>query len=289
MYLLKIATRPWRQSPLAFLVTSATGGVLFFLVGFMYWFDQGIEPVIRRVKGEQTITAFLKSDFPVANESKLEGLVQEKLGKQASVAVIGREAFLAEVKTSSPDLYAELGQLGEELDRVVPRYLTVKGVFGEGAAARVAEIGGIERAESTSGKYPEVANAFSTMRWFIRLLGMGVLAAVLAGLLHLSRMSGMIQRDSLQVLGLMGADSFLLQVPGALSGLIAGGLGGLVASGLWVYLSRVLSERMIALSPILEAMPRPGLSIAGGLLLLGLGFGVISGLGASQMSGQRGG
>jgi cell division protein FtsX len=284
MYLLKLALRPWRIAPFSQLLSSIAVGCLLFLSGVLAWLHDGLRPVIARLQSEQVITAYLDSSVDAAEgEAKIMDAIRERLaaaGNGSAPLDVRREdgrGFADKISGIYPELSKELRDLGEEVNQVVPRSISVTGVLSADSLERLKTIPGIEAVESSKDRYSHVVGAFKTLRWVSRLLLLGVGFALALGLLHLSRMNASIFGDALSWMRLSGGAAWTLRVPGLIIGLWVGAMGGAIACTTWVSVGRWMAEQIRSFSPILEGMPVASVSTGGVLLAVGLLLGALAG------------
>ena len=71
MLLLKLSLRPWKLAPASHLFSSVAVGFLLLLVGFLFWMQTGLRPLVARLQGEQVVTAYLDPSVDAKDETKL--------------------------------------------------------------------------------------------------------------------------------------------------------------------------------------------------------------------------
>lgn len=278
MYLLKLALRPWRVAPWSQAFAAMAVGFLLVLSAFLFWMERGLKPVVHRMKSEQVITAYLDPSLENLDEGKLVDSIQVALGaKSVDVKVVGSQQFVDELKGHYPELSKELQSLGQEVNSIVPRYVSVSGVLPASAVSAVKAVPGIESAETSSDRYHHIVGAFGALRWVARLLAVGLCLALMTGLIHLSRMNSYLHRESIRLMKLWGASALTLRTPALLSGLWVGISGGVIAAVGWVTGGIWLAEHVKALSPLLKDMALPQAQMAAGLLILGALIGAAAG------------
>ena len=294
MYLLKLALRPWRLAPFSQLFSAIAVGFLLFLISFLFWMQQGLKPVLSRLQGEQVIIAYLDRSVDRKEEERIVDQIHISLGAHpgAEVKLVNSDQFIGMLKTQYAELGRELEDLGQEMDQVVPRYVSITGMLPQSTLDQVKQISGVESADSSKDRYASVIGAFKALRWIAGILMAGLGLALLTGLIHLSRMNAYLHRDALSLLRFWGAGSGILAAPGMVSGLIVGILGGSIAFFGWIILGNSLTLHVRALSLLLKQMPPVYSHLPGTLFLLGglMGFiaGVLGSLSASHLPGDRG-
>jgi len=280
MYLLKLALRPWRLAPMSQIFSAFTVGVLLFMVGFLFWMQQGLRSVVVRLQGEQVLTAYLEPSFPVKDEPKLMDSIRNTLGLGSGIEIqlVNSSQFVSALKKTYPDLGRELEDLGAEMTQMVPRYLSITGVLPESALDRMTHIPGIESAESSKDRNRPMVGAFSAVRWIVRVLMAGIVLALLTGLVHLSRMNATLHQDSLHLMKFWGAGRGTLLGPGLLSGSLVGLMGGAIAWMGWAALGMGFIKQVKSLSQMLHGIPGMHPHLPGVLFILGACAGVLSGV-----------
>lgn len=280
MFVLKLSLRPWRLAPLSHLFSAFVVGVLLFFVCFLYWLQAGLKPMVARMQGEQIVTAYLDASVDPRDESKVTDAIRTSLGAHAEsveTRFVGAQQFIENLKGSYPDLSRELGDLGADEAAVVPRYVSVAGLLPDGAEARIKSVPGVESVETSRDRYARVVGAFRALRWVARLLGAGVVVALIAGLLHLARINSYLHGEAFALLKLWGAGPGELRAPGMISGALVGALGGCLALAGWVAGAGGLAHAVRALSPLLGALPAVSIFAGAWLPLAGLGIGLLAG------------
>lgn len=284
MFLLRLSLRPWRLAPFSQVFSALAVGFLLLLVGFLYWMQAGLRPVLARMQGEQVVTAYLDSAVEAKDEGKIVDSIRTALGAHAEnvdFQFVGSEQFIANLKGPYPDLSRELEDLGPETTAVVPRYVSVSGVLPDQAVEKIKAVAGIESAESSKDRYVHIVGAFLALRWVAKLLIAGLCLALLTGLIHLSRMNAYLHREALVILRHWGASEIALRVPSMISGVIVGAAGGFIAFSGWLTAGKWLGLHIRALSPMLRNMPQA----SAGLAAILLGAGILIGLFAGALGG----
>ncbi len=288
MYLVKLALRPWRQAWMSQVISVIAVALLLFSTGFVFWLDQALKPVVSRLQHEQILTAYLSTELSQAAEAKTLDSIRTSLGASADrdLKVVNAEDFLKKLKVHYPELTRELQDLGEESLSIVPRYVSIAGVFSPselGAAMdSIKAIPGVESVETTQERAKHSLSAFETVRWVARTVAVGLVLSLFTGLLHLSRMNSQLHRDVAGLLKNWGASAWTLRLPGVFSGWIVGAMGGLSAGMLFLLGGEGLATQLRALAPALAAVPivSPGLSLA--LVVGGMAAGVLAGFFGEQ-------
>jgi cell division protein FtsX len=255
-------------------------GFLLMLVGFLFWMQAGLKPVLARLEGEQVVTAYLDPSVDPKDEGKIVDSIRTALGAHAEktdVRFVTSQEFVGNLKGPYPDLARELEDLGSELTSVVPRYVSVSGMLNDEMLMKIKSVPGVEAAESSKDRYLHIVGAFLALRWVAKLLVLGVALALLTGLIHLSRMNAYLHRDALSVLRLWGANESLLRLPSMISGIFVGTAGGIIAFSTWVLAGGWLAHQVRSLSPMLRDMPQASFALALSLLVGGVLVGLFAG------------
>ncbi len=287
MYLLRIALRPWRLALLSQVFSSFAVGILLFMVLFLYWLQAGLKPVIYHLQAEQVVTAYLKAEIEKKDEPHIVDTIKESVGSQAvtEVSMVDAPQFIRQIEKFYPELAHELGGLGAETHRIVPRYVSITGMIEDSRIEKIKAVSGVESVESSKDRYRPVVGAFRILRWVARLLSFGLGVALLTGLVHLARMNSYLNQDAVSLLRQWGAGSLTQNAPAVISGLMVGALGGVVASGIWVGAGLSLSRHIRGISPLLKNMP---IASPTGIIIL-LAAGVLAGSVAGALGSlQRG-
>lgn len=296
MYLLRLSCRSWRLAPFSQLFSAFAVGFLLFLISFLFWIQQGLRPLLNRLQGEQVITAYLNSSVERKDEDWIVDQIQNQLGAHPSrstidIQLVNSHQFIDQLKKQYSGLYAKLGQeledLGQEVDQVVPRYVSISGVLPASALNMIKQIKGIESVESAKDRFASVIGAFRALRWLAIILMFGLAVALLTGLIHLVRMNAYLHRDALSLLKFWGAGNGVLAVPGMVSGLGVGLLGGAIAFFAWTLFGTALTHHVRGLSILLKQMPgmysdMPFLLFVGGGVM-GFFAGIVGSLSASHL------
>ena len=262
-----------------FLAASAVG-VLLLLIGFLFWMQKSLKPVLARLQGEQVVTAFLDPSVTEKDESQLLDSIRISLGAQGSpeVKLVTAAEFVSHLKLQYPDLGRELEDLGKDMQEVVPKYISISGILLDSALAKIKGVKGITSAESSKDRYRHIVGAFSALRWFARFLMAGAGFALFTGLVHLSRMNSFLHRDALRLLKFWGANRITLLTPGMVSGLLVGVLGGAIGAGIWFVAGTSLSTYVRSVSSLLKDMSPAHSSLGWVLLFAGCLIGIFSGI-----------
>jgi cell division protein FtsX len=279
MYLIRLAGRPWRRSFWSQLSASGAVGLLLILAAGLLSLQRGLGPVVVRLEQSQVLTAYLDSQVTAAEEAQTLDRIRLKLGSSArDVRLVGAEQFLTEIRANYPELVKELEALGDELPAVVPRYVSVEGVFRDNPTQALKSVPGIQGVDTSRDRYRAVIGAFHAFRKLSGVLASGLAIALLTGLILLARMNHQLLEDSLSVLHFWGASAMSLRVPPLLAGFSVGALGGAWAALAWWAGAPSVHAQLVSLSPVLSGLDSPPrISVALMLLAAGALSGALSG------------
>jgi hypothetical protein len=293
IYLFRLALRPWRMAPLSQLFSSFVVGFLVLLCGFLFFLERGLKPVVDRLQGEEVITAWVLPEVPATDEPALLEQVRsvtlkalsERSVRKLDIRFTQSAQFLDGIEKPYPELKRQIEELGGSGSDLVPRYITLSGVFGDRVLAAIRDLKGIEQVETSRNRHAHVVGAYRALRWVVRLLVAGLALALVTGLIHLARMNAHLHRDALSILRLWGAGPWVLRMPALFSGSIVGLIGGLGSFVGWGVGSTWLVKNIRSLSPMLQELRFPGVEAAAGLLVAGVLIGVIAGSAGTWSAG----
>jgi cell division protein FtsX len=280
MYLLKLSLRPWKRSPYSQAFTSIAVGVRVFLGSFLFWMQWGLSPVIDRLQHEQVITAYLDPAVEAASETQIVDSIRSSVGAHAEIEMVQPQQFIEHLRNDYPDLSRELEDLGPELKSVVPRYVSVSGILPDASLDQIRALVGIQSAESSTDRFQNVIGAFRALKWVAGFLTLGLLLALVTGLIHLGRTNAYLQQDAFILMKLMGGGSHALRTPSLLAGLLVGLTGGVLAALSWLSVGNWMAIHLRSLSPMLRYMSTLHPSYAALLILIGVMMGALTGVAA---------
>jgi len=275
------------------LFSSFVVGFLVLLCGFLFFLERGLKPVVDRLQGEEVITAWLQPEVPSGDEQALLEQVRSAVlkamparsSRNLDIRFTQSAQFLDGIGKTYPELRRQIEDLVGAGGDLVPRYITLSGVFGDRVLAAIQEVKGIEQAETSRNRHAHVVGAYRALRWVVRLLVAGLALALVTGLIHLARMNAHLHRDALSVLRLWGAGPWVLRVPALFSGAMVGLIGGMASFVGWGAGSSWLAKNIRSLSPMLQELRFPGVEAAAGLLVAGVLIGVIAGSAGTWSAG----
>jgi len=291
---LKLAIRPWKLSPWSQIFSALAVGILLLLVGFLFWVQEGLRPVLMRLRYEQVITAFIDPSVEAQDESQIIDSIRTTLGSQAvsEFNLVNTQQSLEKIKSRYPELGRELEDLGAEKSQVVPRYVSISGFFSDTTLDVIRKTQGIESADSSKDRFKNILSAFSALRFVSRLLVIGLCVALLTGLIHLSRTNALVHEDVVSLLRLWGASDPFVRFPLLISAVLVGIIGGMVAAISWSTVGVRLSNHIRVLSPLLNEMPPLSGYFPVVLVWMGALLGMLAGIlalifGPSKASSRR--
>lgn len=264
MYLLKISLRAWRHSWFGQAVGSFAMGVLLFAVGFLAWIPQAVEPIISRLANEQVMTAYLQSPLKSDDQKKLIDQMKVSLGAQGisyrKIEYHTAKDFVREVHEVSPDLSGQLLAMGPELDRVVPSFVTLTGVRSSlEIMKKLEDLPVVSQVETSRNRYAPMITSFRTIQWLSRVLMLCMGIVLITVIIQYSKMSHLLQIESINLLRLYGAGPWTLKWPHLIAGFALGLASGCAAAVLWVTAGPILAQALTGLAPVFGEMLKPPL------------------------------
>ncbi len=262
MFLLKLALRPWLQSPLGQMASALALGVLLSLAMLVGSLQSHLLQAIERLQGEQLVTLYLEEQLSESEEGKVVAQVQALLAAQPHapqsrpLAWVKRAEFLRLLRLQDAKLAGELEQLeGSLLASLVPRYLTLAGFFSQAILDQIRQIPGIESLDHQKNLHQELAKSLGALKKILQMMLLGLLFALAIGLFHWCQMNGALHQEALAILQLWGAGKRTLLAPDFLSGALMGGLGGCLAWAGFLALGMGVLQHLKKISPLLEVLP----------------------------------
>ena len=222
MFLLKLAARPWKTALMSQIFSAVAVGLMLMMICFFFWLERALRPLAHTLKNEQVITAYLDPKLNKEQETKAMDQIRVALGAHAEnvdVELVRTDKFIDLVKSHYPSLGNELENLGAEVQQVIPKYVSVSGVFPSAVTEGIKAVTGVESVESSKDRHKQALNAVHAISLVAKLFVFGLSLALLTGVIHLGRTNAFLHRDSISVLKLWGASSFAMMLPNVLSGL----------------------------------------------------------------------
>ena len=292
MFILKLALRPWRQSPFNQIFSFFSLGVLLFFGSFLFWIQDSMGPVISQLQTDQVWTAYLKPSVLRKDEDHVVDSIKIALGAAAvrdtEVQLTTMDQFVDQLKVQYPDLVQELLNVGTDAEQIIPRYVTIAGSLPKALYPVIKALPEIENVATSEHRFKHTIGAFITIRWIVRLLFLGLTLVALVGLMHLARLHQIHFSETLSLLKLWGASGVTLKLPALISGLVIGVLGGLFAAITWSILGGTLVTHVKSFSPVFKTMSHP-ITLGFGVLILGIILGALSSLLVSFRKPSRAG
>lgn len=291
MFLLKLAIRPWKESPFTQAFMSVALGFLLFLVCFLNWLDTALDPVLKQFTNDQVITVYLDASVAKDEEPKIMDAIRGTVGAAANrlgaLEFTPAEGFLKELEKNYPSLTDELKGLGSEMNTVVPRYISINGAVSMSAREKLTQLPGVDAVDSSNDRFSQIAGAFVSMQWVARVFAIALGLSIFMGMILLGRMNNHTLRDSLQLLRQWGAGQWMVFVPGILSGACVALFGGSLAILGWKFLSVPIATQISHVSPFLNQMPLPNADSFVGFPIAVIGITVFLGM-LSVLFGRNG-
>lgn len=253
MYFLKIALGPWRNAFFGELLVSLWISLLLILVGTFWLIDSKLRPFILTLKNDQVLTVFINPELSKIDQARTLDKIKTLLNID-SLVLTHQSEFLEKIKKQSPELVAELENLGEDLKGLVPIYVSAAGSFKDEQIQAVNQITGVEKIDSTKEKHHDAVAAFNALKWMVRLLLMAAGGALMLVFWQMNRSHADTMRSSWRTLTLWGASKIQAHLPLILGGLVSGLVAGFLAALGWEIGSTYVLNRLTTLSPVLAKL-----------------------------------
>lgn len=285
MPILKLSLRAWRRSPASQLVASLVSAALLLSVALLASLELAMVRARARVERENRISVFLSPEIAPGAEQVVTDRIVQAIGAHAESEVhakfVPATDTIEALKKRQPELYAELRDLGDEGDSLVPRVVHLTASFGGGKLARALDelkkVPGVESAESTESRAAVVRPAVKALEWFVRLLIVGVSAGWILGWAALARSHAASLSGIAGPLRLWGARAMIARAPGMLAGLWVGIPSGLVAAAAYLLVARPALQKLSASTLLFESAALPGVAGAAALVAASILAGLVSG------------
>jgi cell division protein FtsX len=273
--ILKLSFRSWRDSPAhqagAVLLSASlllSGAVLLHL-------ERSVSHASERVERETRFTVFLASaqSSPAQTDGQkrapIEDQIRLRLGAYAETEIRTRLVSKAEVlehlKKNHPDLHAELRDMGDEGEHLLPSALQIVTEVDPAVRAKAVEaldgVQGVESVQTSEGHSRVLRSPVHGLRWLLRALVIGVLAAWVVGWVALARSQASSIARVHHPLKLWGASEFQSRLPGMLAGVWIGLPAALLACGSYIVLARPLLLKLSGESVLFASTGITALSI----------------------------
>ncbi len=272
MYLLKIAFRPWRHTPIFQFSIALSLGLFLFAITFLGSFERGLKPIVRQMSNERVLQVFVEAGTDEGSRAQIEDQVRVILSGESrtEVRTFTRADVLASLEKTHPTLGKELRGLSErEAAALVPEGLIVAGEVPQLLTEKIRKIEGVERVESLSGRFKNAVGAVQALRWMVRFLLLSLGLAMGIALLQLGRANQHQLGDAQQVLQAWGAQGWQIRLPGMISGAFVGLLSGGIACAGWLVFRSRAAAGLGELSPVFAGLVLPQPLLLTVILLLG--------------------
>ncbi len=280
MYLLNLSFKPWKTVPKtqSFLAALALS-ILIFFASLSYWLDRNLKPVLKKIKSEQIITAYLEPSIETQDEKKIIDSIQFVLGSNSlQIKSVHSDEFLNELKVHYPDLTQTIESLGNEKDQLLPKFITLSGFLREGDLEKIKAVSGIESVEASKDRNGPLFGAFTALKRIIKISMFVFLFLLLGGWFYFIKVHFYSLKSSLTLLRLMGAHWLTLKAPTLLAAIWCGILVGALSSVIWYFGAQPLTLQFKALSPLLKDLVLPPQKISLYLFALSIALGFLSGV-----------
>ncbi len=272
MPILKLSLRNWRDTPAhqagAVLLSSSlllSGAVLLHL-------ERSVTHAALRVERETRFTVFLKepgAEPGADSKGDIQDEIRLRLGAYAETSIRSREVrkdeVLEHLKKNHPDLHAEIRDLGEEGEQLVPRAVhvvtEVDPARRAGAVADLQKLEGVENVQTSEGHAKILRSPVHGLRWLLRALVIGVLAAWVVGWVSLARSQAAGLERLQRPLKLWGASELQSRLPAILAGLWVGLPSAAMASLSYAWVARPILMRLAGESVLFASTGLTAVSI----------------------------
>jgi cell division protein FtsX len=285
MPILKLSLRSWRVNPGSQLGASLISSALLLCVALLLCLELSMMSARGRVERENRVSVFLAPTVASSSEKQITDRIVQLLGAHAESQIQSKFVPAADtmkfLRDQHPELYAELRDLGQEGESLVPRVVHLTASFEEGllgqAVADLRKLQGVESVESTESRAAIVGPAIRGLQWLLRLLTLGVAAAWILGWMALARSHSASLAGIAGPLRLWGAGRWTARAPGMLAGFWVGLPAGVIAAIAYAFLARPVLQKLAASSTLFEASAIPGISGVVMLVVTSACAGLISG------------
>ena len=283
MPILKLSLRTWRTSPGHQAGACLLSASLLLSGSVLLHLERSVSSAAERVERETRFTVFL-ADSAAAPE-KLSDEIRLKLGAHAETDIksklVSKNEVVDHLRKNHPDLYAEIRDLGAEGDQLVPRAVhlvtEVEPNEREAVVASLQKIPGIESVQTSEGHSKVLRSPVHGLRWLLRALVVGVLAAWVVGWVSLAR-SQAAGLDGIQAnLKLWGASELGSRLPGVLAGVWVGLPAAIMACASYWAFARPILMKLSTESVLFASSGVTGLSICLCLGFMSLAAGAMVG------------
>jgi cell division protein FtsX len=290
MPILKLSLRAWRLSPGSQFGASLISSALLLCVALLLCLELSIQSARGRVERENRVTVFLAPGIAPDSEKKITDRITQSLGAHSETQVHSKFVSIADTMTflrdKHPELHAELRDLGQDGESLVPRAVHLTASFDEGrlgqAIAEVKKIQGVDSVDSTESRAAAVGPAIRGLQWLLRLLTLGVAAAWILGWMALARSHAASLAGISGPMRLWGAGPWTARAPGMLAGFWVGLPAGVIAAIAYALLARPALQKLATSSALFEASAIPG---ASGVLMLVV-TSAVAGFASGALSGS---
>ena len=269
MPLLKLSLRPWRKSPAHQAGAALLSATLLLSGSVLLHLERSVSNAAERVERETRFTVFLSENLAGRTPEQIGDQIRLRLGSHAESDIrlksVAKGEVIEKLKQEHPDLYAEIRDLGAEGEQLVPQALhlvtEVVPSDRQTIASDIQKVEGVEAVQTSEGHSKVLRSPVHGLRWLLRALVIGVLAAWVVGWVSLAR-SQAAGLDGIQApMRLWGATELESRMPGVLAGLWIGIPAAVLAcSAYWVF-ARPILTRLASESVLFAASGATGLSI----------------------------
>lgn len=256
---LKLAVRPWRQTPLSQWFSVVTLGFILTAVAFSAHLSQGFREVELRLGREQIATVYLAgvSEEAPARSGDVTDEIRLKLGSAArSVTRVTGEEFLKTIEARHPELAAEVSALGPDLKLIAPEYVTVRGAISPEDAEKLKLIPGVEAVDLSAERLRPLLAQATSLRAVLVATALLLAGCFLVVMNLLAQVNRNLHRESEALLSQLGGSKIQVKAPALADLAMTGFLAGLVSIFLWAVADAFLLRQAAVWSPMMKEISK---------------------------------
>ncbi len=251
---IKLGMKGMRRSFLVQIGSWLAIGLIVAIGASIASFHEWILPVMDHLKSETLVTAYMKPEVADQDQNRLAASLRTEIESKDSrvdrVNLTTPQQFLERLKSDHPDLANELFNLGPEMPKIVPRIVTFYGVISQLALDTLRGNPNVDRVETSEHELKPLLSSLVSLQRALRILGIGLLCALVITLTQLATMNVAVQADIIQVLSQWGAGVFRSRLPVIITGFSALAMGSLFGIAAWLGLSTVINGFLEQAAPI---------------------------------------
>lgn len=277
MYRLKLALRPWRIAPASQWLASLTLGTLLFIFSFLWWFSEGLGPIVNRLSSDQVVTAYV-ADSAEESSGRIVDEIKTQVGSTAvRIEYVDSARFLTELEKSYPDLAREVASLGNDSKQIAPQYVSIRGSLSATQLEGLKKIPGVESVDSSIERFQPIQESLVATRWITRAFLAAVLVGLLTLLLIMARLNHPVHAEAFRLIEQLGGTRLQAKFPQVANQTLLGIAGGGFAAVAWLASQPWIVEKIHAFSPYLRELPPAPPTAAVAMVAVGAVFGWLTG------------